>query len=391
VVAILLLVFSGAVGFASRPDGEAVAQLSGPGAVPKPFLLVEGWFDRAYVSDLYSFNMDGTLIKRLTSEPLPTNQLAAVAPERGDPFFIANASAFYGLSLSHNILISVHSANVRVPAISPDGNTAAFVIPQETRSGADTRAPRIEHAGDSAAPLLVRVMPVSARSSWRPTQFPLPADVDNPSEMTFTPDGEHVLITHWPSGRTARLLLVDLRSGASQAVLADDGLSYYEPTFAPDGTSLLAVREDLNAGRWSIVSIGWPAAKAPAVVLTAPRGVSLSTPIFLADGKRFLFDQEGSLARATLDGKTVEALVGNLDQRDRDWSSRESVFDRRRPTRAGWLPRVVTRYFARVEWREPGSLTADPAAVVTVVDVQTKGRTAIPMPSGQVRAAIVVE
>ncbi len=71
--------------------------------------------------------MDGKLIKRLTSEPLPTNHLIAVAPGRGDPFFEANASAFYGLSLRGNVLRSVHSSGIGAAAISPDGNTIAFV------------------------------------------------------------------------------------------------------------------------------------------------------------------------------------------------------------------------------------------------------------------------
>ncbi|MEQ1891703.1 MAG: hypothetical protein ABL998_04110 [Planctomycetota bacterium] len=388
--AILSVVFAGACRVAGGRASLVAAQQGEPGQLPKPFLLVEGEFDRNCVSDLYAFEMDGTLIKRLTSEPLPTNHLVAVAPGRGDPFFVANASAFYSLSLRHNVLTSVHSANVRVAAVSPDGSMTAFVIAPEAPPGIETAAPSGVRAGDSAAaPLIVRVMPVLAGSRWRPTQFALPAGVV-PSEMTFAPDGDHVLITHWPGDRTAQLLLVDLRSGGTQTVLADEGASYHEPVFAPDGKALLAVREDLGAGRWSIVSLAWPVGNAPAVILTGPNGVSLSTPIFLADGTRFLFHQESALARATLDGKTVDALVGTLDTKDRDW---HSILDicRARPARAGWLPSVVNRYFARVEYREREDQAADPLADVIVIDVQTAQRTTIPMPAGLVRAAVVVE
>ena len=59
--------------------------------------------------------------------------------------------------------------------------------------------------------------------------------------------------------------------------------------------------------------------------------------------------------------------------------------------RAGWLPRVVTRYLARVEYRERESPAADPLTDVIVIDVQTMQRTTIPMPAGLVRAAVVVE
>jgi hypothetical protein len=207
--------------------------------------------------------------------------------------------------------------------------------------------------------------------------------------MTFTPDGEHVLITHWAGNRTAQLLLVDLKDGASRTVLASEGLSYYGPAFAPDGKSLLAVREDFAAGRWAIVSLAWPSGKDLAVIVTAPRGVSLSTPIFLADGKRFLFLQDDTLVRATLDGKIVEPIFGRLDQKDRQWNP--GLVDRRRPGRAGWTPQVVDRYFARVEWRERETPTADPTADLIVIDVQTGQQTRVPMPSDRIRIAVVVE
>lgn len=380
-IATLLLVFLDAFGAAGRRDGDVVAQQNEPSDIPKPFLLVEGWFDRNYVSDLYAFDLNGTLIRRLTSEPLPTNALAAVAPGRGDPFFIANASAFYGLSLRHNILMAIHAANVRVPTLSPDGDTIAFVIVPEDTAGA--------RAADSPPAPIVRVMPVSARSTWRPAQVPLAAGIVA-SEMTFAPDGKHVLITHWTGDLTAQLLLIDLTNGVSRTVLAGDDVAYYEPVFAPDGKSLLAVREDLTAGRWSIVSLAWPAATAPGVVLTSPRGVQLSTPTFLADGGRFLFYQGSALARATVDGKTVDAIFGDLDGKERNWPPQSTVH-RAHPGRASWMPRVVNRYLARVEWRQLENPAAPAVPEVILIDVQTKQRTTIPMPTGRVFAAVVVE
>ena len=378
----------------SSANEIALSQQNEPAQIPKPFLIVEGWFDRNYVSDLYAFGMDGKLIRRLTSDPLPTNQLAAINPGRGDPFFVANASALYSLTLRINYLHSLHSANARTVAVSPDGNTAAFVIEIEAPAGSSstTQRDRAAAAGNvrPRSPLAVRVVPVLAASNWRPTQFPLPEGID-PSEMTFTPDGEHVLITHWPASNVARILLFDLKTGTSQPVLAETGLSFYQPVFAPDGKSLLAVREDFAAGRWSIISLPWPATKEPTVVLSSPRGVPLSMPIFLADGKRFLFQQNNALARATLEGKEIEPLFGELEQQDRNWDLRGVFIDRSRPMRPGWLPRVVTRYFARVEWRERQNPTASASADLILIDVQTKQNKRIPMPSGELRVAVVVE
>jgi hypothetical protein len=247
---------------------------------------------------------------------------------------------------------------------------------------------------DSLSPqFALRVRPVGP-GSRRPVQLLLPADVV-PSEMTFAPDGQHVLITHWVGDSIAQLVLADLNTGAISRVLADPRASHYQPVFAPDGRSLLAVREELHEGRWFIVSIPWPLAKgagdeggtnSPTVVLTSPQGVSFSTPIFMADGKRFLFHHGDALARATLDGKTIEALAGEFDLRYRDWR----FIERARPTRPGWLPTVVTRYFAWVEWHTRASPTAAPSADVIIIDVQTKERRTVPLPGG-VRVAVVVE
>lgn len=368
--------------------GKSMAQQGESSQPTKPFLLVEGEFDRNHVSDLYTFEMNGKLIKRLTSEPLPGNYLAAVAPGLGDPYF--SSSALFGISLRQNILMAVNVGDVRLPALSPDGKTIAFVTTPEAPPGSDNGANRRGTGEYSGPPLFLRVQTGINSSPRSSMHFPLPAGVV-PSEMTFTPDGQHVLITHWAGDLTAQLLLVDLKNGATRTALAADGLpySYYAPAFAPDGKSLLVVRENFSAGLWDIVSFAWPDAKTPTVIVTAPRGVSLSTPMFLADGKRFLFFQEDTLARATLDGKTIDPLFGDLIQEARGWVP--AVVDRRRPVRAGWIPQVVARYFAHVEWRPRGTPTADPAADLVVIDVQTGQRTTVPMPSGRVRKAVVVE
>ena len=70
-VTILVVVFGSALALVDCRGSDAVAQQREAGQITKPFLLVEGRFDRKYVDDLYAFAMDGTLIKRLTSEPLP--------------------------------------------------------------------------------------------------------------------------------------------------------------------------------------------------------------------------------------------------------------------------------------------------------------------------------
>ena len=364
-------------------------------SIAKPHLIIEGWLDRNYTSDLYAFDFEGKLLRRLTSEPLPACDLVAVARSGNEIFFVGNASALYGLSLRNDVLWSLHSEGVLAPAVSPRGEAIAFVVTPEAWS----ITPPTARADAGARPLALRVRPVLGGSRWRtPVQFSLPSTVV-PSEMTFAPDSLHVLITSWARGGNAQLVLADLTTGAITPVISDSRYSYYQPVFAPDGKSLLAVREDLDAGRWSIVSIPWPIASSgeaganrATVVLTGPRGVSISTPIFMADGKRFLFHQNDALARATLDGKTVEPLAGNLDQNDRQWSPlMRHLVDRAQPTRASWLPSVVTRYFARLEYHPRTDFSAPATADVIIIDVETKERRVVPIPRRALQAAVIVE
>jgi hypothetical protein len=392
ILTVALATLGTAATFASARVADAVAKSNEQEGIPKPFLLIEGWLDRNYVSDLYAYSLDGKLIRRLTSEPLPTCGLVAITPGGTEVFFVANASALYGLSLRHNVLWSLHSSNAETPAVSRLGDAIAFVTRTDAPPGTTRGAVPANAAG---RPLALRVRPLFAGG---PSQFLLPADVV-PSEMAFAPDGQHVLIANWVRGGNAQLVLANLTTGAITPVIADARFSYYQPVFAPDGKSLLAVREDYHNGRWSIVSLPWPAvrggtgaANAPTVLLTGPLGVSLSMPIFVADGKHFLYHQEDALVRATLDGKSVEPLAGAFDQKDREWfPGMGNLGNRVRPTRPSWLPTVVTRYFARVEWHERKDSSAPAMADLIIIDVQTKERRVVPIRAGNFRAAVVVE
>jgi hypothetical protein len=217
-------------------------------------------------------------------------------------------------------------------------------------------------------------------------------EAEAPAEMVFTPDGGQVLITYWPNYGSGRIIRVDLKSGDATTLLGDDHFSYNGPVFAPDGRTLLVVREDLDAARWSIVALPWPAANSPTAIITGPRGIRLSEPIFLGDGNRFLFRQRDALASATLDGRNVEALFGELDQKDVEGPFLRNMGVRRsNPVRPGWLPHVVTRYLATTQPRERASPTAPPQADVVLYDLQTRQRTVIPLANGQVKRVVVVE
>jgi hypothetical protein len=96
------------------------------------------------------------------------------------------------------------------------------------------------------------------------------------------------------------------------------------------------------------------------------------------------------LARATLDGQTVESLSGDLDHNDHAWGG-GLVIDGSLPVRPGWLPTVTTRYFARVERREREDAGGPPHADVIIIDLLTKERRVVPMPAGMIHAAVVVE
>jgi hypothetical protein len=328
-----------------------------------PYLLVEAWFDRPYCSDLYAFDLDGKLLRRLTREPLPTCALAAAsAGSGGQILFVANASALYDLSLRHNLISSIHSGNVGPVALSPAGHAVAYTTTPFAGGGQ-----------------VLRVQPLIAGAAVERLEMPVP---DEPTELALTPDGKHVLLTTWASGR-AELIACDLTTHVRRPFLNSPTHSFYQPTFASDGKSFLAVREDRSAGEWAVVSVSWPAGDVRIVRRAGP-GHLLAEPRPTQDGRYVLFTQDGILARCTPDGQNVTGLSGPLDERPRPVSPR-SIEKRALPRRATLSSAPVGRYVAHVESGEPPR-----AGAVIVIDVLSGEKRTMILPAGKlVRAGIL--
>jgi len=337
----------------------------------KPYLLVQAWYDRPHVSDLYAFDFDGKLLRRLTREPLPACSMAAVCPETGDVAFVANASALYCLAVRHNILIALNAGDVGPVAISQRGEAAAFVVGAFDRTADPSRR--------------VRVRPLVAGSPVKRCEVPLNADQD-PSDLAFSPDATQLLITTWIGSR-AQVSICDLATRKLRPILADANLSYCQPTFSPDGKTVLAVRTDPAAREWSIVAHALATGDVT-ILRTAPRGRPLSVPIYTADGKLIVFAQDSALARMNADGQAVEPLVGQLDPTPHpdhiDGVRKLSVDKGVRATRGPGTPPFVTRHLVHFEWEND-------AARVSVIDVRAKTVKLIQLPKGRVLRAAVVE
>jgi hypothetical protein len=106
-----------------------ISAQAGPPPVPwaKPYLIVEAWKDRKWVSDLYVYDLAGHEIKRLTATPLPTCHIIAVSPQGTEIAFEANAMSSYVFSLRHDALWPLHVGRTPCAAFSSDGNYTAYV------------------------------------------------------------------------------------------------------------------------------------------------------------------------------------------------------------------------------------------------------------------------
>jgi hypothetical protein len=342
-------------------DGQS-ASSEYPLALPKPYVVVEAWHDREYCSDLYAYDFDGKMLRRLTDRPLPSCNLMAVSENGDQVTFIANASAFYNLSTRHDLIAPLHAGNVEAVAMVTGGSGVAY-----TACGFEW--------GNGQ---FLYVQPLVGGAPLKRIEIELLA---TPQELAFSPEGKKILLTMW-NGDRARIDYCDLESRKFEAWMSDPNVSYYEPTFAPDGGSVAAICESLDTGEWTIVSKGWPAGDVK-TLRAGPRGVAMSTPIFTADGKHLLFWQGGVLARMTVEGGEAEGLSGEVDNTPQAVVPL-GLLDRPRPARSASMPLVVGRWIAFIDYVKPGGR-------LVVIDVRTKEKKIVPLPKGKLVRAVVVE
>ena len=201
------------------------------------------------------------------------------------------------------------------------------------------------------------------------------------SELKFAPEGRKLLLTVWGGGPAA-IHCCDLESRKIEPWISDPAFSFFEPTFAPDGKSVAAIRESLDTGECAIVSKAWPTGEVT-VLRTGPHGASMSSPIFSADGKHLLFVENGVLARMAADGGEAEGLSGEMDNRPRQ-AIPPGARCRRMPMRPSSTPLVVGRWISCIDYEKPDGR-------LVIIDVQTKEKKIVPLPNGKLMRAVVVE
>jgi hypothetical protein len=336
-----------------------------PAPLPRPFLIVEMTMERSHVSDLYAFNFEGRLLKRLSPESLPSCSLAGIGPD--SVTFVANASAFYDLSLRHGQINALHAGYVETAGVSLDGNGVAHVS-----SGSEDGNRRF-----------LRVRPLLAGSPYGSMEIPLPGAILDPAserfrELLFAPDGRSIVLSSW-TGLRASILRFDLKERDLKTWLSDPVISYYSPAFSPDGQTMVCVREDPRSGEWALV-VAPVTGREARPLLTAPAGAALYCPVFADEGRFLVFEMDGVLARMPASGGAAEGLSGQLDWRPRD----RGLNCRTWPGRPDSKPPVAGRWIAWIDRTQQGG-------TLQVIDARTKEKRIVRFPGKNLRAAVVVE
>lgn len=348
---------------------------NGPPPVPwpKPYLVVEAWGDRPYVSDLYVYDLNGRRLARLTQEPLPSCYNPVLSPDGSELVFTANAMNLYALSLRYYLINALYVGTPGAAAFSTDGRRIAFV---GRTSEADPRAS-------------LNVSPLYEEAEKKPVApIPLDADPNDVQDLTFSPGRSQIVYTQW-HGDKADLKVCDLATRTCSTLLSQPGVSFYEPTFSPDGKTLLFVREDVQV--YSLMSLSLMSLrrpdKIPGVLKMFPRGRELSMPTFTRDGRHIVFSLGGVIGWMSAAGgdseESAEGLSGPLPITGLPLQL--DIIDRPRPVRFRGAPFDVGQNFVvYTEWK-------DEKNAVMIVDLRTKAIRNVPITANHVGAALLVE
>ncbi len=339
---------------------------NGPPPVPwpKPYLIVEAWGDRQYVSDLYVYDLNGKRLARLTQEPLPSCYSPVLSPDGSELVFTANAMNLYALSLRYNLINALYVGTPGAAAFSADGRRLAFV----------------GRTSDAAPRASLNVSPLYEEAKKTPVApIPLDADPNDIQDLAFSPERSRIVYAQW-HGDKADLKVCDLATRTCSMLLSQTERSFYEPIFAPDGKTLLFVREDHEV--CSLMSLRWPE-KNPSVFKTFPRGYDLSMPTFTRDGKHIVFSLGGVIGWMDTNGDHTEGLSRPLPVTD--LPPMRGFRDRARPVRApgAWLD-VSQNYVVYREWK-------DEKSALMMVDLRTKAIRKVPITANHIGAALLVE
>jgi dipeptidyl aminopeptidase/acylaminoacyl peptidase len=328
-----------------------------PPPVPfaKPYLVVEAWLDRANVSDLYVYDLDGKQLQRLTQPPLPTCAHALVTPEGSEVAFVANASALYMLSLRHNSLWCVYAGNPTAMTFSKDGKSIAYAAKKFASSNETVLRAQALFAG-----------------GLKPVEIVLMNQVTG---LDFAPDALHLIATV-SSNYSSSVVSYKLDSKQMEILLSDEDYSYSSPCFTPDGGAVVAIKQTRRGTESSIVSTQWPKQADTVVVRTFPKGRSVDSLAVSFDGNSILFVLDGVLGRMRRDGTALEGLSGELPM------SEVNAF---RNKRRGTSPiSMSTNHVVLTSWEGNNS-------EISLLDLRTKQKRILSLPRVNIRSVHLVE
>jgi Tol biopolymer transport system component len=262
---------------------SALAELP-PVPWPKPYLIVEAWKDRQWVSDLYVYDLSGREIKRLTPPLLPTCRMIAMSADGADIAFEANAMCSYVLSLRYEALWPLHTSSTRCAAFSRNGKYVAYV-------------------GSSFLNFREQIIRVAGQ---RRQETQLCEDV---ADLLFTPGDKDLLATVW-YGNRATVSLIDPASGRQESVLDDEGHSYFLQSVSPNDAQVLVISRDLQTEEDALVAVDWPSRRLH-TLRTFPARRFIYSADYSADGKRVLSFADHILVMMDADGKNLVGLSGS--------------------------------------------------------------------------------
>jgi hypothetical protein len=250
---------------------------------PKPYLIVEAWKDRQWVSDLYVYDLAGTQIKRLTPTLLPTCRIIAVSPDGAEIAFEANAMASYVLSLRHEALWPLHTSGTPCAAFSRNGNYVAYL-------GSSFLNPHEQ---------VIRV--VGQRRQERRV-------CEDIADLLFAPGDSDLLATVWHENR-ASVRLIDPASNRQESVLDDEGHSYFLQSVSPNDPQVLIISRDLRTKVDALVSVDWPSRQLH-TLRTFPARRPIDNANYSGDGKRILLFADHILVMMDANGENIVGVSG---------------------------------------------------------------------------------
>lgn len=139
------------------------------------------------------------------------------------------------------------------------------------------------------------------------------------TEPTWSPDGRSLVYTAGLAGASAHLYRADLESGQSQRVTFE-GKQNLEPTFSPDGKQLGMVHQDKSGYHIAVLDN-----LSGSLRVLTPALTGLESPSFAPNGRMILFKEEGGarnmLSAISSDGRVKQRLTlqEDGDVREPSW------------------------------------------------------------------------